>query len=97
MKKKKLNNTLTKQQQLEYRKYCKIRYYIILFLYFWEELSKNYAYLAPLLLVYGILGKTAVIIATPVAMVGSLIAFFAKWYQLKNMKFRKKGFYNRRK
>jgi len=97
MKKKKINNTLTKQQQLEYRKYCKIRYYIILFLYFWEELSKNYAYLAPLLLVYGILGKTAVIIATPVAIFGSLVAFIAKTYQLKNMKFRKKGFYERRK
>lgn len=88
---------LTKAEEEEYRAYCRWRYNIILFLYFWEECSKNYAYVAPLLLVYGYLPKIAVIIATPIAIVGSLVAFFAKWYQLKNMKFRKRDFYKRRK
>lgn len=94
MKQNKPNKLELKELKDKYKNYCRIRYYIILFLYFWEELSKNYAYLAPLLLVFGILSKTAVIIATPIAITGSLVAFIAKWYQLKNMKFRKKGFFN---
>ena len=90
-------NRLTKAEEEDYRRYCKLRYNIILLLYLWEECSKNYAYIAPLLLVFGYLPKIAVIIATPVAITGSLVAFFAKWYQLKNMKFRKRDFHKRRK
>ena len=70
-----------------YKKYCKFRYYTILFIYtikaivelgFVEYAFKN-------------------IIIWSIASLSIVAYHFAKWYQLKHMKFRKHGFYKKRK
>lgn len=88
---------ISKALQKEYEKYCKMRLYAIAFLYVWEECSKMYVFIAPLLMAYGLLSKTAAWIITPIAVVGSLSAFIGKIYHLRNTKFRKRDFYSGRK
>ncbi len=86
------------QREKEYKRYCTIRSYIIKALYLWEELAKNYAYIMLGLIGLGIyVPSIAFKIATPVAVVGSICAFVAKWYHVSHTKFRKHGFYKRRK
>jgi len=95
-KKKTLKSELKELKELkraEYKRYCKKRLYTIGFFYIWEECSKMYVYIAPLLIAYNVLSKTTALIITPIAILGSLSAFVGKMYHLKNTKFRKKGFY----
>lgn len=95
MKRKTSKEKLKTLENKKYKQYCKKRVRSIAILYIWEECSKMYVFIAPLLMAYGLLSKTAAWIITPIAIIGSLSAFSAKIYHLKNTKFRKRGFYNK--
>lgn len=92
----KLHKLLKKEKEKEqskYKIYCKLRYYVILFAYVFQ-------YLVTLLLCCLTIPWDFVIfnIHFPVKLL-SICAMttylIAKWYLLKNTKFRKKGFYSK--
>ena len=76
---------LTKKQKA-YKRYCKMRYYTILSVY------TIYHVVQLGLITYAFknlyLWSTAIVSAT--------LYHCVKWYQLRHMKFRKRGFYKRR-
>lgn len=92
-KKKTLKAELKALKSKEFKQLCKKKVRSIAILYIWEECCKMYVYIAPLLMAYGLLSKVAAWVITPIAVIGSLSAFTAKLYHLKNTKFRKRGFY----
>jgi hypothetical protein len=73
---------ILKELRKEYTFRCKLRYFVLLGAYFCDFSVKIY-------LLYMVAGIY-------IAYVGALIDFMAKWAHLRETKFRKKGFYERR-
>lgn len=72
-----------KELEKAYRLNCLYRYYALLFAYTCDLGVKIY-------LIYKVAG-------IELAYLGAMIDFVAKWFHLKQTKFRKKGFYRRKK
>ena len=82
--------------QKAYRRRCKRIYYLILFAYLYDFCNKFYLVTLPWLIKYHILPRHLIVCVTPIAITGVFIDFIAKWYMLKNMKMRKRGYYRRK-
>ena len=81
-------------EQNKYKRYCKIRYYAILFAYIYEFLVK--LLLCSLTIQWTFIAFEIHIPIKILAITGIVLYLIAKWYLLRNTKFRKKGFYDRR-
>jgi hypothetical protein len=86
-----MKRKLTKKEQEAYRFVCKLRYYGTLIAYFSDFLVKLYLILVPIIAWFDL--KRAFYFA----IAGALLDFTAKWFHLKNTKFRKNGYFKRKR
>lgn len=93
MKKKKIISAKLKAQKKAYKRRCKYRYYIILSAYIYEYLVKLLLVALTIPWMLSIMGHN--IPLKILSMSGFTFYLIAKCYQLRNMKFRKRGFYDR--
>jgi hypothetical protein len=77
--------------QIKHRRWCKIRFWIIIVCYTWDWVAKAWTIAAPSLIYYGVLTAHQALCLTPWFATGFIADYLAKVYHLKSTKLRKRS------